>query len=465
MVFSSLPFLFFFLPATLILYFLMPQKGKNAVLLIVSLLFYGYGEPVYILLMIGSILLNYVSGLLLGKFDGSAKKRKAVLVICVILNLSLLGFFKYASLFVSTIKVLPVFSFLPDPQIALPIGISFYTFQSMSYVIDTYRRNCAPQKNVVTFGTYVALFPQLIAGPIVRYVDVEKQLQHRTHSMEKFSNGVRMFLFGLCKKVLLANALGSIWDQCKATAGQNSTLTAWIGILAFTFQIFFDFSGYSDMAVGLGKMFGFEFVRNFNYPYTATSITDFWRKWHISLGTWFREYVYIPLGGNRKGKARQTLNIFIVWALTGIWHGASWNFMLWGLYFGVLLTIEKFGLLKWLQKAPKFVAHLYTMLCVVLGWVLFDFTKLGEMGAYFANLFTAQHSLYSADAVTLLLTHLPLFVFAVVFSVPTARAVFERCKEKRVYRVLEPVLGAAAFVLCIASLVSSTYNPFLYFRF
>ncbi len=465
MVFSSLPFLFFFLPATLILYFLMPQKGKNAVLLLVSLLFYGYGEPVYILLMIGSILLNYVSGLLLGTFDDSEKKRKAVLVVCVILNLSLLGFFKYASLFVSTIKVLPVFSFLPDPQIALPIGISFYTFQSMSYVIDTYRRNCAPQKNVITFGTYVALFPQLIAGPIVRYVDVEKQLQHRTHSMEKFSNGVRMFLYGLCKKVLLANALGSIWDQCKATAGQNTTLTAWIGILAFTFQIFFDFSGYSDMAVGLGKMFGFEFVRNFNYPYTATSITDFWRKWHISLGTWFREYVYIPLGGNRKGKARQTLNIFIVWALTGIWHGASWNFMLWGLYFGVLLTIEKFGLLKWLQKAPKVVAHLYTMLCVVLGWVLFDFTKLQEMGAYFSNLFTAQHSLYSADAVTLLLTHLPLFIFAVVFSVPTARTVFTRCKETRVYRVLEPVIGAAAFVLCIASLVSSTYNPFLYFRF
>ncbi len=443
----------------------MPDKGKNAVLLIVSLLFYGYGEPVYILLMIGSILLNYVSGLLLGRFDGSAKKRKAVLVICVILNLSLLGFFKYASLFVSTVKVLPVFSFLPDPQIALPIGISFYTFQSMSYVIDTYRGNCAPQKNVVTFGTYVALFPQLIAGPIVRYVDVEKQLQHRTHSMEKFSNGVRLFLFGLCKKVLLANALGSIWDQCKATAGQNTTLTAWIGILAFTFQIFFDFSGYSDMAVGLGKMFGFEFVRNFNYPYTATSITDFWRKWHISLGTWFREYVYIPLGGNRKGKARQTLNIFIVWALTGIWHSASWNFMLWGLYFGVLLTIEKFGLLKGLQKAPKVVSHVYTMLCVVLGWVLFDFTKLQEMGAYFANLFTAQHSLFSADAITLLLTHLPLFVFAVVFSVPTARSVFERAKNKRVYRVLEPVLGAAAFVLCIASLVSSTYNPFLYFRF
>ena len=465
MVFSSLPFLFFFFPATLICYFAVPDKAKNAVLLLFSLLFYGYGEPVYILLMVGSILLNYTAGRLLGAFDESEKKRKAVLVLCVIANLLLLGFFKYASLFVSTVKVLPVFSFLPDPQIALPIGISFYTFQSMSYVIDTYRRNCAPQKNIVTFGTYVALFPQLIAGPIVRYVDVEKQLQHRTHSLEQFTNGVRLFLFGLCKKVLLANALGNVWDQCKAEAGVNPTLTAWIGILAFTFQIFFDFSGYSDMAVGLGKMFGFEFVRNFNYPYTADSITDFWRRWHISLGTWFREYVYIPLGGNRRGKARQCLNIFIVWGLTGIWHGASWNFLLWGLYFGLLLTIEKFVLLQRLQKAPRFLAHLYTLFFVVLGWVLFDFTRLSDMGAYFANLFTLQNGLLTSDGLALLLSHLPLFAFAVVFSAPTARKAFERCKSHRVYRTLEPALGLAALVLCVASLVSSTYNPFLYFRF
>ncbi len=465
MVFSSLPFLFFFFPATLICYYAVPNKAKNAVLLLFSLLFYGYGEPVYILLMVGSILLNYTAGRLLGVFDESEKKRKAVLVLCVIANLLLLGFFKYASLFVSTVKLLPVFSFLPDPQIALPIGISFYTFQSMSYVIDTYRRNCAPQKNLITFGTYVALFPQLIAGPIVRYVDVETQLQHRTHSLVLFTNGVRLFLFGLCKKVLLANALGSIWDQCKAEAGVNPTLTAWVGILAFTFQIFFDFSGYSDMAVGLGKMFGFEFVRNFNYPYTADSITDFWRRWHISLGTWFREYVYIPLGGNRRGRARQCLNIFIVWGLTGIWHGASWNFLLWGLYFGVLLTIEKFGLLQRLQKAPRVLAHLYTLFFVVLGWVLFDFTHLRDMGAYFANLFTPQNGLLTSDGLALLISHLPLFVCAVVFSAPTARKAFERWKSHRVYLVLEPVLGVAALVLCIASLVSSTYNPFLYFRF
>ena len=465
MVFSSLPFLFFFFPATLILYFAVPDKAKNAVLLCASLLFYGYGEPIYILLMIGSILLNYTAGRLLGRFQRDKKKRRTVLIVCVAVNLLLLGFFKYASLFVSTVKVLPVFSFLPDPQIALPIGISFYTFQSMSYVIDTYRGNCAPQKNVVTFGTYVALFPQLIAGPIVRYVDVEQQLQTRTHTPEKFTNGVRLFLFGLCKKVLLANALGAVWDGIKAAPGSNTTLAAWVGILAFTFQIFFDFSGYSDMAVGLGKMFGFEFVRNFNYPYTADSITDFWRRWHISLGTWFREYVYIPLGGNRRGKARQCLNIFIVWGLTGIWHGASWNFLLWGLYFGVLLTIEKFGLLRRLEKAPRFLAHVYTLLFVVLGWVLFDFTRLSEMGAYFADLFSWHNGFANGDALALAVTHLPLFALSVVFSASTARRAFEAWKHKRAYRVLEPVLGVVALVLCIACLVSSTYNPFLYFRF
>ncbi len=465
MVFSSLPFLFFFLPAVLLVYFAVPQKAKNAVLLAASLLFYGYGEPIYILLMVGSILLNYTAGRLLGRFDSSRKKRRAVLIAAVAVNLLLLGFFKYASLFVSTVKLLPVFSFLPDPQIALPIGISFYTFQSMSYVIDTYRRNCAPQKNLVTFGTYVALFPQLIAGPIVRYVDVEQQLQNRTHSVEKFSNGTRLFLFGLCKKVLLANALGAVWDSLKAAPGSNTTLAAWVGILAFTFQIFFDFSGYSDMAVGLGKMFGFEFVRNFNYPYTADSVTDFWRRWHISLGTWFREYVYIPLGGNRRGKARQCLNIFIVWGLTGIWHGASWNFLLWGLYFGVLLTVEKFGLLKRLEKAPRVLAHLYTLLVVVLGWVLFDFTRLSDMGAFFGDLFSLHNGFADADALALLMTHLPLFGFAAVFSAPTARKAFEALKAKPAWRVLEPVLGVLALVLCVASLVSSTYNPFLYFRF
>ena len=465
MVFSSLPFLFFFLPATLLLYFLVPDRAKNAVLLGVSLLFYGYGEPVYILLMLGSILLNYTAGRLLGAFDENEKRRKTVLILCVICNLLLLGFFKYASLFVSTVKLLPVFSFLPDPQIALPIGISFYTFQSMSYVIDTYRRNCAPQKNLITFGTYVALFPQLIAGPIVRYVDVEWQLQHRTHSMQMFSNGVRLFLFGLCKKVLLANALGRIWEQCKATADANSILAAWLGILAFTMQIYFDFSGYSDMAVGLGKLFGFSFVRNFDYPYTASSITEFWRRWHISLGTWFREYVYIPLGGNRKGKARQCLNIFIVWGLTGIWHGASWNFLLWGLYFGVLLVMEKFFLLRLLKKAPRAVGHLYTLLCVILGWVLFDFTRLGDMGRYFTNLFTAQNGLWSAASLDLLVHHLPLLVLSAAFCLPLARTVFTRLKNKRVYAVLEPLCAAAAFTLCVASLVSSTYNPFLYFRF
>ena len=465
MVFSSLPFLFFFLPAVLSAYFAVPAKAKNAVLLAFSLVFYAYGEPVYLLLMAASILLNYTFGRLLGVFESSEKKRKAVLVLSVAVNLLLLGFFKYATLVVSTVKLLPVFSFLPDPQIALPIGISFYTFQSMSYVIDVYRRVCAPQRNIITFGTYVALFPQLIAGPIVRYADVEKQLQQRTHSWVKLENGVRLFLFGLCKKVLLANALGAVWEQCKASPGGNTTLGAWVGILAFTFQIFFDFSGYSDMAVGLGKMFGFEFVRNFNYPYTADSITDFWRRWHISLGTWFREYVYIPLGGNRKGKARQCLNIFIVWGLTGLWHGASWNFLLWGLYFGILLTVEKFGLLQLLKKAPRALAHIYTLFFVVLGWVIFDFTRLQDMGAYLSTMFTAENGLCSGDTLALLVTHLPLLALSAILSLSTARTAFDRLHKRRGWCAAEPILGAAAFALCVASLVSSTYNPFLYFRF
>ena len=465
MVFSGLPFLFFFLPATLFVYFAVPDRAKNAVLLAASLVFYAWGEPVYLLLMAASILLNYFAGRLLGVFDAQEKRRKAVLVLCVAVNVLLLGFFKYASPTVSALKGLPAFSFLPDLRLALPIGISFYTFQCMSYVIDVFRRTCAPQRNLVTFGAYVALFPQLIAGPIVRYADVERQLSHRTHSMEKLANGVRLFLFGLCKKVLLANALGEVWAQCKANPGANTVLAAWVGILAFMFQIYFDFSGYSDMAIGLGKMFGFEFIRNFNYPYAADSITDFWRRWHISLGSWFREYVYIPLGGNRKGKARQCLNIFIVWALTGLWHGASWNFLLWGLYFGLLLAIEKFALLRRLQKAPRVLAHVYTLFFVLLGWVLFEFTDVREMGAYFAALFAGGQGLASGDAIALLITHLPLLAVSAVLSAPTARAVFGRLHEKRAYRLLEPVAAVAAFALCVASLVSSAYNPFLYFRF
>ena len=457
--------MFVFLAATLVLYYAVPVKFRNTVLFVVSLIFYGYSEPVYIFLMLFSIMINFVSGILLEKCGDSAKKRKAVLVVCVIVNLALLGYFKYAGLLVQTAKKLPVFGFLPDPQIALPIGISFYTFQTMSYVIDTYRGNCAAQKNFITFGTYVALFPQLIAGPIVRYVDVEKQLKERHESIALFSDGVRLFLFGLAKKVLIANEMGALWDTLRETPTENGILGSWLGIITFTLQIYFDFSGYSDMACGLGKMFGFKFVRNFDYPYSSKSITEFWRRWHISLGTWFREYVYIPLGGNRKGKARQCLNIFIVWGLTGIWHGASWNFLLWGLYFGVLLVLEKFFLLKGLKKLPSALSHIYAMFFVTVGWVIFDFTETAEMFAYLKSMFTLGSGLISGDALYLIMTHIPLIIIAVLASLPLVRKLYNKVKDYKAYPVIETVMAAAVLILCVASLVSSTYNPFLYFRF
>lgn len=457
--------MFVFLAVTLVLYYSVPAKFRNFVLFAVSLIFYGYSEPVYIFLMLLSIFINFVSGLALEKFSDSAKKRKAVLVACVVTNLALLGYFKYAGLLVQTAKRLPIFAFLPDPDIALPIGISFYTFQTMSYVIDTYRGNCKAQKSFITFGTYVALFPQLIAGPIVRYVDVEKELKERHESVALFSDGVRLFLFGLAKKVLIANEMGSLWGSLKSTSDTNGLIGSWVGIIAFTLQIYFDFSGYSDMACGLGKMFGFKFVRNFDYPYVSKSITEFWRRWHISLGTWFREYVYIPLGGNRKGKARQCLNIFIVWALTGIWHGASWNFLLWGLYFGVLLTIEKFFLSKILDKLPSALSHIYAMFFVIIGWVIFDFTDTGEMLSYLGSMFSMKSGLISSDALYLSATHLPLIIIAVLASLPLVRHLYEKLRRFKYYPAVETVMAISVLVLCVASLVSSTYNPFLYFRF
>ncbi|MBP9989149.1 MAG: MBOAT family protein [Ruminococcus sp.] len=464
MVFSGLPFIFMFFAVTLLVYKLVPKKVKNLVLFISSLFFYGYGEPVYIFLMLFSITMNFVCGLLIGKFSDNQKKKKAVLIICVILNISLLGFFKYSGLVVDSLKALPVFSFLPNPDIALPIGISFYTFQTMSYVIDAYWGNCAPQKNYINFGTYVALFPQLIAGPIVRYVDIENQLQNRKESPELFYNGVKLFIIGLAKKVLIANQLGSLWDQFKIGGAENGILGSWFGIISFTLQIYFDFSGYSDMACGLGNMFGFNFVKNFNYPYVSVSITEFWRRWHISLGTWFREYVYIPLGGNRKGKGRLILNLLIVWGLTGIWHGASWNFLLWGLYFGVILIIEKFGLLKILEKIPKFFSHIYALFFIVLGWVIFEFTDLSEMGNYIANMFTANNGLISSDMGSVLISHLPLLAISILACLPLGKNIASKCNNTKSYKAFEFIFAVILLILSVASLVNSTYNQFLYFR-
>lgn len=463
MVFSSIPFLFGFLALTLALYYAVPKKFRNFVLLIFSLFFYGYGEPVFILLMLFSILFNYGCGLALGKLKDKSKGAKAVLIFCVIVNIALLGYFKYAGLIVGTLKALPVFSFLPNPEIALPIGISFYTFQTMSYVIDVYKGLCPPQKNIISFGTFVSLFPQLIAGPIVRYVDVESQLSERHESTALFSNGVRLFTLGLAKKVLIANEMGIIWNELKFAGESAGALGHWVGIIAFTLQIYFDFSGYSDMARGLGNMFGFTFVKNFDYPYISRSITEFWRRWHISLGTWFREYVYIPLGGNRKGKGRQCLNIFIVWALTGLWHGASWNFLLWGLYFGVLLTAEKFIMLKVLKKIPPVFSHIYTMFFVIIGWVIFDFSSVSDILKYISGMF--GFTPVDRDLLSFILSVLPVLCIAVFASLPVIRKIYMKMSRIKLFPIIEACAVLAVLTLCTSSLLRSGYNPFLYFRF
>ncbi len=465
MVFSTLLFLFVYLGIVLAVYFVLPKRFRNVWLFVTSILFYAYGEPIYLFLMLASITLNYVSGLLIHKFREEHKRKKTVLIISVALNLLLLGFLKYTGLVVGTLQSIPVFAFLPNPEIALPIGISFYTFQAMSYVIDVYWGNCGVQRNYITFGTYVTLFPQLIAGPIVRYVDVEQQLQQRTESWDKFQNGVKLFLVGLTKKVLLANAMGQLWGSLKAMGGSAGVLGSWIGVLAFTLQIYFDFSGYSDMARGLGNFFGFDFVKNFDYPYISTSITEFWRRWHISLGTWFREYVYIPLGGNRKGKWRQCLNLFIVWGLTGLWHGASWNFVLWGLYFGVILTLEKFFILPLLKKTNRAVGHIYAVILIMIGWVIFDFTDMSQMGNYIAGMFSFGKGLISPDAAYYALSNLPLLVVGIFACLPVGRKLYDRITVTSWGWIAEAVAALIILVLCTASLVSSTYNPFLYFRF
>ncbi|MFR3009581.1 MAG: MBOAT family O-acyltransferase, partial [Pseudoruminococcus massiliensis] len=364
MVFSSLIFLFVFLPFVLTLYYITPRRFRNLTLFIVDLVFYAWGEPWLVILMLFSILLNYTSGILIGINREKKGLARFIFILSVILNLGLLGFFKYAGFIGETLNMVMPFLNIPILEIALPIGISFYTFQTMSYTIDVYKNTVKVQKNIITFGTYVSLFPQLIAGPIVRYEDVAEQLMHRKETLQGFTDGVKLFLIGLSKKVLLANEMGNLWDAVRESGTQSGALGSWVGIIAYTFQIYFDFCGYSEMAMGLGKMFGFDFLKNFDYPYISKNITEFWRRWHISLGTWFREYVYIPLGGNRKGLYRQIINIAVVWFLTGLWHGASWNFILWGLYFGVLLMIEKLFMLKVLKKAPAIISHIYSIIII-----------------------------------------------------------------------------------------------------
>ena len=469
MVFSSEIFLFFFLTLALLFYYIVPKKFKNLTLLIFSFfLFYAWDKPYYALIMLATILINFFAGLGVDKFKRECKNAlsKLTLTLSVVLSLASLCFFKYTDLVLNTANTL--FSLdLPLLELALPIGISFYTFQTMSYTIDVYRGLASVQKNLIDFSLYVTMFPQLIAGPIVRYVTVEKQLKARTHTLSKFYGGIKRFIFGLSKKVIIANTLGGVFDEISAMQ-TPSILTSLLGAICFSLQIYYDFSGYSDMAIGLGLMFGFKFPENFDHPYTSKSITEFWRRWHITLGVWFREYLYIPLGGNRKGVLRLCINLLIVWALTGLWHGSYWNYLLWGVYFGVLLILEKLFLLKVLDKAPKFIAHIYTLVLVIISWVIFSHEDFGGLINYFKNMFSGR--LFDETTIYLLLSNLAVLVIAVLFS----SNIYEklRLKVKTFKKPLKTValLGFRVslillFIVSIAFMVGGTYNPFLYFRF
>ncbi|MBQ1893259.1 MAG: MBOAT family protein [Clostridia bacterium] len=493
MIFSSLLFLTIFLVAVLFCYYLIPNRlYRNIVLCVFSLFFYAWGEPVCVIIMIFSIFMNYTAGIIIGKCERKGNKagKKAALIVAVILNLLMLGVFKYTPLVFDTLKAIipPLRSVATPiakqvfykslsgiiPQLAnvkitaegmLPIGISFYTFQAMSYVIDVYRGDTGVQKNPMIFGTYVALFPQLIAGPIVRYKDIEDQLWGRRESIEQFTSGVKMFMIGLAKKILIANQVALLWNGLRSDPMTNGALGSWVGMVAYSLQIYFDFAGYSDMAIGLGRMFGFEFLKNFDYPYISQSNTEFWRRWHISLGTWFREYVYIPLGGNRKGMKRQIFNLAVVWALTGLWHGASWNFVLWGIWHGFFVVIEKLFLGKWLKKWPRVLRHVYSLLVAGLGWMLFDFTNMKELFRFLGSMFSFKVGVISHDALTLTLSYLPLLIAAIVASTPLAANIRRKFNGKAWAEYVDIVLILIALVFCLASLVASGYNPFIYFRF
>ena len=466
MVFSSTIFLCVYLPLVLLGYYICPKKGRNLFLLIVSLVFYAWGEPKYVFLMIFSILVNYIFGRLMDKHRENKKRLKLMLVLSVVIDIGLLSVFKYTDFIITNVNAIfgSNFDLL---NIALPIGISFYTFQAMSYTIDVYRDDVRVQKNLIDFGMYITMFPQLIAGPIVRYADVQDQLAERSVTTADFSEGVMRFVVGLGKKVLLANQMGAVWSDIYALGGDVSALMAWTGAIAYTFQIYFDFSGYSDMAIGLGRMFGFKFPENFRYPYQSVSITDFWRRWHITLSTWFKEYLYIPLGGNRRGLARQALNLLIVWSLTGFWHGAGWNFVMWGLYYFVILFIEKLFLLKALDKLPKFFRHVYALVLIIIGWVIFASDDVSVLLPYLGSMFGANGAIGGMDVYTLL-TKAVLLIICCIASTELPKKLFLSAagamNEKAAF-TLKSVLTIALLALSMILLIGDSYNPFLYFRF
>ena len=463
MLFSSVPFLFYFLPATLLLYLIAPRKLKNSVLLLSSLVFYGWGERKYLIFMLAAILQGYLFGLLVDKFRGT-KKSKLFMIISVVLSLGLLGYCKYADFFITNFNAVTGLS-IPLLKIALPIGISFYTLQILSYTVDVYRGEVPSQKNIINFAAYVTMFPQLIAGPIVRYSDVAAQLESRTHTMDKTALGVRRFAIGLSKKILIANVLGELVSAFKSS-DEKSVLFAWMYAIAYTLHIYFDFSGYSDMAIGLGKIFGFDFLENFNYPYISSSITEFWRRWHMSLGSWFRDYLYIPLGGNRVPKWRWLLNLFIVWMATGFWHGAEWNFIVWGLMYAVLLISEKL----WLKGMPKAIGHIYTLLFVILGFVIFDASSLSDGIGNIGSLFGAGGlPAVTDETLYYLRSYGVILIIAAVGATPLPSKIVERIRKATVgdkaMVVLEPVALVVMLAVCTAFLVDGSFNPFLYFRF
>lgn len=486
MVFSQLTFLYYFLPIVMIVYFFASDKIRNVLIFITGLLFYAWGEPFYVCLMLLSTAIDYTAGRLMAKYDDDNKKRKICLIVSVCMNVGLLAIFKYSDFLIDSFNGVfgtsvtnPVVlvnkalnSLYPlglnEKRVELPIGISFYTFQSMSYTIDLYLRNIKVQKSFLNFASYVSLFPQIVAGPIVRYEDVANELESRTVNIAKISAGIGLFVKGLAKKVLLANNIGMVWTQVKAMDYSTiSVATAWLGIIAFAFQIYFDFSGYSDMATGLGKMLGFEFPKNFDHPYISKSISEFWRRWHITLGSWFRSYVYIPLGGNRNGNFKTYRNLFITWALTGLWHGASWNFILWGLFFGVLIIIERLGFGKILEKLPSAVSMLYTFVMVLFGWVLFDTDTLSDAGRYYAAMFGAGGSLVDSYARYTIASNAVMLVLCILISGGLGSRLISFCEEKnkRASAVAGVAVKIGGLLICTAYLVGATYNPFLYFRF
>lgn len=479
MVFSSLLFLCAFLPVVLMLYLICPGKLRNLLLFVTSLFFYAWGEPKYILILLFSTVFDYVNGRLIAYFDTAQKKsaKKIVLVVSIVGNLLILFTFKYLDLMIQTVNVLTSSS-IDLLHLVLPIGISFYTFQTMSYTIDVYRGEVRAQHNIISFGMYVSMFPQLIAGPIVKYRQIENQMNDRHVTSQACVEGMQRFLIGLGKKVLLANQIGTLWDEISG-AGSMTMAGAWLGAFAYTFQIYFDFSGYSDMAIGLGKMFGFSFPENFDHPYESKNITEFWRRWHMTLGTWFREYVYIPLGGNRLGLPRQAINLFVVWFLTGFWHGASWNFALWGIYFFLLLFIEKLFLLKEMERWPKILQHLYGKFFIVVGWVIFANEDFGKMGRQLRAMFGMSGALYDQTAIYQWSTYAGLLVILCIASVRLPAYLMKKIrryllrtetefavkKGQKVEAFCYGVYTIIVLLLSMSMLVSGSYNPFLYFRF